>query len=151
MTVLQVTEEMAGLERLWIQCRMGLCSATSAGAGGNIMRCVDPATACRQPAAPHKETALQQVSVRGPLQILPAGRDGQSSSPHTRPVGPPGPPAGPAPGQPGQSYSTTTTLVEVPVEVAIAIALASFIVGALSTGVLWFLHSRAMQAKSVCY
>jgi len=40
-------------------------------------------------------------------------------------------------------------LVEVPVEIAVAIALASFIVGAMSTGVLWFLHSRAMRAKSL--
>ena len=40
-------------------------------------------------------------------------------------------------------------MVEVPVEVAVAIALASFIVGAMSTGVLWFLHSKAMQAKAV--
>jgi hypothetical protein len=39
-------------------------------------------------------------------------------------------------------------LVEVPVEVAIAISLASFMVGALSTGVLWFIHSRALRAKS---
>ena len=38
--------------------------------------------------------------------------------------------------------------VEVPVEVAVAISLASFLVGALSTGVLWFLHSRALRAKS---
>lgn len=50
-----------------------------------------------------------------------------------------------------QSFNTQTshTLVEVPVEVAVAIALASFIVGAMSTGVLWFLHSKAMQAKTV--
>ena len=34
-------------------------------------------------------------------------------------------------------------------QVAIAISLASFIVGALSTGVLWFIHSRALRAKSV--
>ena len=51
----------------------------------------------------------------------------------------------------GQGIATKTshTLVEVPVEVAVAIALASFIVGAMSTGVLWFLHSKAMQAKTV--
>ena len=50
-----------------------------------------------------------------------------------------------------QDFNTQTshTLVEVPVEVAVAIALASFIVGAMSTGVLWFLHSKAMQAKTV--
>jgi len=32
--------------------------------------------------------------------------------------------------------------------VAVAISLASFLVGALSTGVLWFLHSQALRAKS---
>ena len=36
-------------------------------------------------------------------------------------------------------------------QVAIAISLASFMVGALSTGVLWFIHSRALRAKSVGY
>ena len=36
-----------------------------------------------------------------------------------------------------------------PAQVAIAISLASFMVGALSTGVLWFIHSRALRAKSV--
>ena len=35
------------------------------------------------------------------------------------------------------------------IQVAIAISLASFMVGALSTGVLWFIHSRALRAKSV--
>ena len=34
-------------------------------------------------------------------------------------------------------------------QVAIAISLASFMVGALSTGILWFIHSRALRAKSV--
>ena len=26
--------------QVWLQCRMGLCSATNAGAGGNILRCL---------------------------------------------------------------------------------------------------------------
>jgi hypothetical protein len=42
-----------------------------------------------------------------------------------------------------------STLVGVTVEVAVAISVASFIVGAASTGVLWLLHSRALRNKSV--
>ena len=36
----QITEDLVGSDRFWIQCRMGLCSATNAGARGNIHRCV---------------------------------------------------------------------------------------------------------------
>jgi hypothetical protein len=42
-----------------------------------------------------------------------------------------------------------STLVGVTVEVAVAISVASFLVGAASTGVLWLLHSRAIRIKSV--
>ena len=125
--------------KLWIQCRMGLCSATSAGASGNIQLCVDPKT-CADREAPHLQSSLQQITVRGPLLITPSSA------------------SLPTPGEAGergetdsQKYSNQTshTLVEVPLEGAVAIALASFLVGAMSTGVLWFLHSKAMQAKSV--
>ena len=131
--------------QVWLQCRLGLCSGTTAGASGNILQCLDPAASCGLGAPPHEESALQQVTVRGPLHVLA----------HPR--------RGPASGQRGrkeeeeeeegeESHSprpSSRTLVEVPVEVAIAISLASFIVGALSTGVLWFLHSRSLRAKSV--
>ena len=115
---------------------MGLCSATSAGASGNIQLCVDPETCADRD--DHIQSSLQQITVRGPLYILPAN------------VQPPGSPRQQQ-DTAGQKYNSQTshTLVEVPVEVAVAIALASFLVGAMSTGVLWFLHSKAMQAKSV--
>ena len=29
---------MTANDQVWLQCRMGLCSATNAGAGGNILR-----------------------------------------------------------------------------------------------------------------
>jgi hypothetical protein len=129
---------------VWLQCRMGLCSATTAGAGGNILRCLEPSEACRANAT-HEESALQQVTVRGPIYLSP--------NPPRRPAH--------ARGQEEEledegadsshlAQPSSRTLVEVPVEVAIAISLASFLVGALSTGVLWFLHSRALRAKSVC-
>ena len=100
--------------------------------------CLDPET-CADREGPHPQATLQQITVRGPLFILPSSvpspgagkRQSEESS--------------------GGKYNSQTshTLVEVPVEVAVAIALASFLVGAMSTGVLWFLHSKAMQAKSV--
>ena len=34
----QITEDLVGADKFWIQCRMGLCSATNAGARGNIHR-----------------------------------------------------------------------------------------------------------------
>ena len=117
---------------------MGLCSATNAGANGNIQLCVNPKT-CADRDSPHRESSLQQITVRGPLHLTVAEK-----TPPREEV--------PEPIQEGsEKYNSQTshTLVEVPVEVAVAIALASFLVGAMSTGVLWFLHSKAMQAKSV--
>ena len=126
---------------------MGLCSATNDGAGGNIRRCVDPQLDCEDKSVPHKESSIQQITVRGPLHIIPVTRDtlGNPQVVQTERYN--------EQEREHHSYTTQTsqTLVEVPVEVAVAIALASFIVGAMSTGVLWFLHSRAMRAKSVCF
>ena len=34
----QITEDLVRADKFWIQCRMGLCSATNAGARGNIHR-----------------------------------------------------------------------------------------------------------------
>jgi hypothetical protein len=131
---------------VWLQCRMGLCSATTAGAGGNILRCLEPSEACRANTT-HEESALQQVTVRGPIYLSPSpprrpahARDEEAVEEGAE---------GEDPGHSAQPSSRT--LVEVPVEVAIAISLASFLVGALSTGVLWFLHNRALRAKSVCW
>lgn len=95
-----------------------------------------------------RESSIQQVTVRGPLHILPVTRnilgqikpatdhvvqdkedievDGQKST-----------------------HSPHGTLVGVTVEVAVAISLASFLVGASSTGVLWFIHSKAEKVKTV--
>lgn len=122
---------------------MGLCSATKAGAKGNIKRCIDPEYDCAANHQ-HRESSLQQISIRGPLHILPVARDDLEKPMDKEPMT----------GEKdyddkGFATKTSHTLVEVPVEVAVAIALASFIVGAMSTGVLWFLHSKAMQAKSV--
>ena len=133
-----------GSDKFWIQCRMGLCSATNAGARGNIHRCVDPELDCAQEHH-HQESSLQQITIRGPLHIIPVTRNTLEKKPilqekiATESREP----------DPNLSTQASHTLVEVPVEVAVAIALASFIVGAMSTGVLWFLHSKAMQAKAV--
>jgi len=140
----KISEEFLGQSKVWIQCRMGLCSATNDGAGGNIRRCVDPQLDCEDKSVPHKESSIQQITVRGPLHIIPVTRDtlGNPQVVQTERYN--------EQEREHHSYTTQTsqTLVEVPVEVAVAIALASFIVGAMSTGVLWFLHSRAMRAKS---
>eukprot|EP00092_Neocalanus_flemingeri_P000254 GFUD01000273.1.p1 GENE.GFUD01000273.1~~GFUD01000273.1.p1 ORF type:complete len:485 (-),score=113.20 GFUD01000273.1:48-1502(-) len=138
----KINQEFLGQSKVWIQCRMGLCSATNAGASGNIRRCVDD---CEDKSVPHKESSVQQITVRGPLHIIPVTRDTLGHSPIAQGK------RTQKQGTDQHSYNTQTshTLVEVPVEVAVAIALASFIVGAMSTGVLWFLHSRAMRAKSV--
>ena len=88
---------------------------------------------------------MQQVTVRGPLHVIPLPRD-QLDPGHafygTHDKGKPE-------DSTHSARPSSRTLVEVPVEVAVAISLASFLVGALSTGVLWFLHSRALRAKSV--
>lgn len=136
----KINDELASNGKIWIQCRMGLCSATTAGANGNIQLCVDPKT-CADREAPHLQSSLQQITVRGPLHIVPG---------NAKIAGPPPQAEDTEQREDRDKYNSQTshTLVEVPVEVAVAIALASFLVGAMSTGVLWFLHSKAMQAKS---
>jgi hypothetical protein len=116
---------------------------------------------------------VQQVTVRGPLYLLPVTRDRLEEA---RPVATnnnnalPRPPAAAAANLPeaepavaaaaneeeddeesggGGGHVPHSTLVGVTVEVAVAIAVASFLVGAASTGVLWLLHSRAERLKSV--
>jgi len=146
----KVTQELAqSSSAVWLQCRMGLCSATEKGAVGNMLRCVDPREECSDPnSGPHKETSIQTVTIRGPL-ILNQGQ--RSSRTGTRPRPTPETSGKTDEAQPDPSYDQTQTrrtLVEVPVEVAVAISIASFIVGALSTGSLWFLHSRALRLKA---
>ena len=51
---------------------MGLCSATNAGANGNIQLCVNPKT-CADRDSPHRESSLQQITVRGPIHLTVAG------------------------------------------------------------------------------
>jgi len=142
--------------KVWLQCRMGLCSATNAGAGGNILRCIEPSTSCRAGAAPHQESTLQQVTVRGPLHIVRAPRNSLHTGGHlpnrAKQEVTEDDDEGEVDDDEGEQKQSANhssrILVEVPVEVAIAISLASFMVGALSTGVLWFIHSRALRAKS---
>lgn len=143
----QITEDLVGSDRFWIQCRMGLCSATNAGARGNIHRCVNPELDCVGEHE-HQESSLQQITIRGPLHIIPVTRN--TLEKRQRPIIQEkiAPGARGEPDDTDLSTQASHTLVEVPVEVAVAIALASFIVGAMSTGVLWFLHSKAMQAKA---
>jgi hypothetical protein len=104
---------------------------------------------------------MQQVTVRGPLHLLPVTRDRLADArpvADTYPRPPPAaahlPEAEPAVAaaaeeESGGSHVPHSTLVGVTVEVAVAIAVASFLVGAASTGVLWLLHSRAVRLKSV--
>ena len=121
---------------------MGLCSATKAGANGNLRRCIDPKYDCAENHQ-HKESTLQQITIRGPLHVVPVSRNNIKDNIDKESLD--------IEDTTDETFSTQTshTLVEVPVEVAIAIALASFLVGAMSTGVLWFLHSKAMEAKAV--
>jgi len=135
--------------KVWLQCRMGLCSATNAGAGGNILRCIEPSTSCQAGAPPHQESTLQQVTVRGPLHIVRAPRRGHITGGDQEAFDDEDEDEEEDEEEKRQSANhSSRILVEVPVEVAIAISLASFMVGALSTGILWFIHSRALRAKS---
>jgi len=104
------------------------------------------------------------VTVRGPLLLVPVTRERLTEA---RPITgrqplPPAVEAGdslqpifllPEAAEPASDeeagHVPHSTLVGVTVEVAVAIAVASFLVGAASTGVLWLLHSRAVRLKSV--
>jgi len=144
----KITEDMGKAGKVWLQCRMGLCSATSAGAHGNIFRCEDPRKACSS-SRPHRESSIQQVTVRGPLHILPVTRNilGQIKPAAEQVVQDNADQDEGDPDKP--KHSPPGPLVGVTVEVAVAISLASFLVGAGSTGVLWFIHSKAEKVKTI--
>ena len=127
---------------------MGLCSSTAAGKYGNIRRCLDPKEVCDSKVTGRRnESSLQQITVRGPLHIIPVPRGALGLNHSAR--GPDEKTESSSGGGGHYTAQSSHTLVEVPVEVAVAIALASFMVGAMSTGVLWYLHNRALQAKAV--
>ena len=112
----QLTPDLVAGARVWLQCRMGLCSATQAGARGNIKRCVDPELVCAAPEAErgsHAESSLQQVTVRGPLHVAPVSRRDRARDPHVSvaQLDPTKPNQDPA-----FTATTSHTLVEVPVE-----------------------------------
>ena len=103
-----------------------------------------------------RESSMQQVTVRGPLNLLPVTRERLAEArPITgrQPLLPLLPEAAAEPpeaaAEEAANHVPHSTLVGVTVEVAVAIAVASFLVGAASTGVLWLLHSRAVTIKSV--
>ena len=89
------------------------------------------------------------MTVRGPLHILPVTRDilGQIKPVVDQIVHEPSEDVIEEEQDP--AHAPQSTLVGVTIEVAVAISLASFLVGAGSTGVLWFIHSKAEKVKTV--
>jgi len=67
----QITEDLVEFDKFWIQCRMGLCSTPNAkalGKVGNLHRCINPKNDCVGEHE-HQESTLQQITIRGPLNI----------------------------------------------------------------------------------
>ena len=145
-----MTGDLRGHHQLWIQCRIGLCSATASDAQGNILLCPAAATSCQDPGYSHRESSVQQVAVRGPLHLIPVNRE-TLGLPEQAPddMAAPAYTAGGGGDDGGSSQPQHVALVVVTWEVAVAIGITCFLVGAASTGVLWFIHNHTTRDKTV--
>ena len=172
-----VTEDLAGRE-LYVFCLIGLCSPDAKLASGNLGMCVDPVEECRPGGSAatassggvHQSPVAQQLIRRGPLQVYPFLKDASvmdqleiieerdfndgkryyATDFEGLNAG-----GGVSEGEddddgasPGM-HSSHVVMVGVPKEIAVAIALASFVIGAVLTGLLCCVHHRKLEMKNV--
>lgn len=148
----QVDESIMGFGEFYLFCLIGLCSPVPLQRTGNLGSCRDPSDQCSS-SQRHESPVAQQLSRRGPLRIFPYLKDAsfpQDYEDHD------------------EDYllevisvqnqtqlkdssaglrSAQVLMVGVPTEIAVAIALASFIIGAALTGLLCCVHHRNYAAK----
>merc|ERR1719219_1623705 len=145
----EVTEEHRRMGQIYLFCIMGLCSPIQQLTTGNVVLCEDPITKCSSDEW-HMGSAAQQLSRRGPLYVtdrrLNVDIDTANFSGLTLTE---------APEQlQHQSlespvlHSAHVVMVGVPAGIAVAISIASFLIGAALTGMLCFIHHRKALPKS---
>merc|ERR1712223_1988688 len=135
--------------QIYLFCIKGLCSPIEQLTTGNVVLCEDPITKCSSDEW-HMGSAAQQLSRRGPLYVtdrrLNVDIDTANFSGLTLTE---------APEQlQHQSlespvlHSAHVVMVGVPAEIAVAISIASFLIGAALTGMLCCIHHRKALPKS---
>ncbi|TRY62871.1 hypothetical protein TCAL_02037 [Tigriopus californicus] len=148
----QVDESIMGFGEFYLFCLIGLCSPDPLFKTGNLGSCRDPSDQCSSRQR-HESPVAQQLSRRGPLRMFPYLKDAsfpQDLAGHD------------------QDYllevisvqnqtqlkdsssglrSAQVLMVGVPTEIAVAIALASFVIGAALTGLLCCVHHRNYASK----
>lgn len=145
-----VTDEHRAMGQVYIFCIIGLCSPVESLTSGNLGLCTDPVAKCDSDEW-HVGPAAQQLSKRGPLFVTDRmlvelesdvstaasslSSSDMSDSPSVLPESP-------------SLHSSHVVMVGVPAEIAVAIALASFVIGAALTGMLCCIHHRKAVPKS---
>jgi hypothetical protein len=116
---------------------------------------VDPAKACSSASYQHHESVAQQLTRRGPLFVNPflhqlleddggVSDSGGSGNSNSKPVE-----VNLTSRESPGLHSSHVVMVGVPAEIAVAIALASFVIGAGLTGMLCCIHHRKAVPKTV--
>ncbi len=173
-----VTEAHRRMGKIYIYCRIGLCTPVEISSGNIVKVCVDNLNRkktfhynkfmsfqCADTTVKcasndwHIGPAAQQDSVRGPFfvrdRLLKVEFDtsdfstaASSSSSSHEPLAANQGGGEILPDSPG-IHSSHKVMVGVPAEIAVAIALASFVIGAALTGMLCCIHHRKAVPKSV--
>lgn len=145
------------MRRFYVFCLIGLCSSEPAFAKGNIGLCPERESRCLPDAAEHVLPVAQQMTKRGPIMVKgPEHDDGDASGgipdlqvlkdykENTAKEG-----DSSSNQSPPSLHSSHVVMVGVPAEIAIAIAIASFVIGAALTGMLCCVLHRQRPPKMV--
>ena len=171
-----VNAEHRRMGQIYIFCVLGLCTPVKSLTSGNLIevipffvlkhyvqffcianfhffhQCVDPTQKCAEDNDEwHVGPAAQQLSRRGPLYVTDQRLEVKFDSPnlpheaqkHSKKLEEL-PPYQESPGL----HSSHVVMVGVPAEIAVAISLASFLIGAALTGMLCRIHQRRSLKKS---
>jgi len=146
----QITNAHSKMNQLYVFCLIGICTPNPGQSNGNIPKCVDPVKKCASDEW-HTSPAAQQLSRRGPLYVTIPKHEvtpekalqTESGSKHVYDQQDQEEELGSA-----SLRSSHVVMVGVPAEIAVAISLASFLIGASLTGMLCCIHHRRAMSKT---
>lgn len=144
----EVTEAHRRMGQIYLFCIIGLCSPIKSLTTGNLGLCVEDPTAKCSSDDWHIDSAALQLSRRGPLYVTDrrlnveidtanvSGLKLTELDPDQNSLESP------------VLHSAHVVMVGVPAEIAVAISIASFLIGAALTGMLCCIHHRKALPKS---
>eukprot|EP00095_Tigriopus_kingsejongensis_P008368 maker-scaffold856_size87843-snap-gene-0.17 protein:Tk08368 transcript:maker-scaffold856_size87843-snap-gene-0.17-mRNA-1 annotation:"hypothetical protein DAPPUDRAFT_95568" len=164
----EVVESMMDFEEFFLFCLIGLCSPDPKLSSGNLGLCRDPSEQCGPSQRWHESAVAQQLTRRGPFRMFPYLQDASFPIVEERPL----PEENHRRNEPAfesnhadmllatisvenntqpkdSSGLRSAHVVGVPAEIAVAIGLAAFVMGAALIGLLWCVHYRNFAAKVV--